>query len=73
MEVTLPLTLPRPDVQQCLLFFGNLCEDMYDKDLGARVSALERPLAHSQNDLSIGFIGIGIGICYSYVQYKCMM
>ena len=66
MEVTLPLTLPRPDVQQCLLFFGNLCEDMYDKDLGARVSALERP--HSQNDLSIGFIGIGIGICYSYVQ-----
>jgi hypothetical protein len=69
MEVTLPLTLPRPDVQQCLLFFWNLCEpeDMYDKDLGARVSALE--LQHSQNDLSIGFIGIGIGICCSYVQY----
>jgi hypothetical protein len=59
MEVTLPSILPQPDVQQCSLFFGYLCEDMSDKDLGVarrmRVSALE--LQHSQNDLLIGFIG----------------
>jgi hypothetical protein len=59
MEVTLPSILPQPDVQQCSLFFGYLCEDMSDKDLGAarriRFSVLE--LQHSQNDFFIGFIG----------------